>query len=104
MKIKTKYCGIIYIFIILFTISILGLSFHLHTLTSKAINNIVKYRNELEMVSQLELALDRILMPANDYLIHGNEEERDTFKELDANVNKYFSMLEGKYFPTRIMV
>ena len=103
MKIKTKFCGIIYLFIVLFVISILGLSFHLHTLTSKSINNILKYRNELEILSQLDLALARVVMPANDYLIHGDVDERYAFEDLDANVNKHFSMLSGEYLPTRIM-
>ena len=56
------------------------------------------------MVSQLQLVLSKIIMPANDYLIHGDKEERLTFENLDAEVNRLFEMLEGKYYLTRIMV
>ncbi|MCR4290903.1 MAG: HAMP domain-containing protein, partial [Candidatus Scalindua sp.] len=102
MKIRTKFLGIIYIIILIFGLSILGIYFYLHTHTSKSINNILSCNNELEILSQLELALIKTVMPANDYLIHGNKEEKYTFEELDANVNNYFSMLEGKTFPTFI--
>ena len=104
MKIKLKFLWSIYISTALIGVSVLGMSFYLHTLTSKSTNNILNYTNELEMLSQLELALNRVVMPANDYLIHGNESERYTFEELEANVNKYFSLLDGRSFPTHTMM
>jgi len=98
MKIKTKFLGIIYIIVLIFGFSMSGIYFYLHTSTDKSINNIRNYGNELEIVSRLELALVRTIMPANDYLIHGNKEEKSIFEELKADADNCFSMLEEDTF------
>ncbi|MEK6764849.1 MAG: HAMP domain-containing protein, partial [Planctomycetota bacterium] len=55
------------------------------------------------MVYSLGLFLNKLIMPANEYLIHGDEEERYTFEDLVADVNRQFEILEGKHYSTRIL-
>lgn len=104
MKIRIKFLGTLCLFIVLLVILILEYTFYQHKHTTKSINNILNYQNDLELTSQLELALSKVIMPANDYLIHGDEEERDTFEDLDAEVNRLFEMLEGIHYPARSML
>ena len=82
MKIRTKYLGFLSLFIIMFTGLILGVVLHMKKLNSKNIKEMLNYQNENEMVYSLELSLNKLIMPANDYLIHGDEEERYTFEDL----------------------
>ena len=103
MKIRTKYLGFLSLFIIMFTGLILGVVLHMKKLNSKNIKEMLNYQNENEMVYSLELSLNKLIMPANDYLIHGDEEERYTFEDLVADVNRQFEILEGKHYSTRIM-
>jgi hypothetical protein len=84
--------------------SALGLTFYLQMLNSKSIINILDDTNEQEITSQLELSMCKSIMPANDYLIHGNKNEKNIFEDLYVNVNKYFSILEEKHvFPHTTM-
>ncbi len=77
MKIKTKFIWSLYFSIAILSLSLLGLAFYIHTLNSKSITNILHDTNELEIMSQLELVVNKSVMPANDYLVHGNKRERE---------------------------
>lgn len=103
MKIRTKYLGFLCLFIFIFTGLILGVVLHMKRLNSKNMKEMLNYQNENEMVYSLALSLNKLIMPPNDYLIHGDEEERYTFEDLVADVNSQFEILEGKYYSTRIM-
>lgn len=48
----------------------------------------------LDLVSRLQLAIERSLMPPNDYLIHGSIRERENFLLLTNQVDK---MIKGLY-------
>jgi diguanylate cyclase (GGDEF)-like protein/PAS domain S-box-containing protein len=47
----------------------------------------------LDLVSRLQLAIERSLMPPNDYLIHGNISEREKFSLLAMQVDKMIKAL-----------
>ncbi|MFQ5685387.1 MAG: PAS domain S-box protein [Candidatus Scalindua sp.] len=95
MKIKTKFLGAIYIYIIVVALLALGFAYYHHRLVSKRIDSILYYENKLELISQLELSIAKLLMPANDYLIHGSEDERHLFHDADTEVNRIFKILEA---------
>lgn len=104
MRIRTKYIGFLCLFIFMFTGLILGLVQHMKRLNTKNVKEMLSYQNENEMMYGLELSLNKLIMPANDYLIHGGEEEKYAFDDLVADVNRKFDILEGGHYPTRIMV
>ena len=59
----------------------------------------VKERSdELEMIAGLRLTLEKMLMPANDYLTTGNVVEKDNFAHLSAQVEGYFDQIEALVF------
>lgn len=47
----------------------------------------------LDLVSRLQLAIEKSLMPPNDYLIHGNTAERANFLSLTNQVDKMFKSI-----------
>lgn len=102
MKIKTKLLGVIYIYIIVLAILTLGFTYYHHSLASKSIDCILYSENKLEITSQLETAFSKLIMPANDYLIHGNEEEIYLFKDAYTDIDRIFKILEADNFTTHI--
>ncbi len=102
MKIKTKLLGGIYIYIIVLAILILGFTYYHHRLASKSIDCILYSENKLEITSQLETAFSKLIMPANDYLIHGNEEEIYLFKDACTDIDRIFKILEADNFTAHI--
>jgi len=59
----------------------------------------VKERSdEMEMIAGLQLTLEKMLMPANDYLVTGNAVEKDNFAHLSAQVEGYFDQIEALVF------
>ena len=102
MKIKTKLLGVIYIYIIVLAILILGFTYYHHRLASKSIDCILYSENKLEITSQLETALSKLIMPANDYLIHGDEEEIYLFHDAYTDIDRIFKILEADNFTAHI--
>ncbi len=54
----------------------------------------VEVRDELMPVIELQTLLLKVVMPPNDYLIHGNPEERINFLRLAKDVNKALAELD----------
>jgi len=50
------------------------------------------------MIAGLQLTLEKMLMPANDYLVTGNAVEKDNFAHLSAQVEGYFDQIEALVF------
>ncbi|MCP4255142.1 MAG: response regulator [Candidatus Scalindua sp.] len=101
MKLKTKLLGSICIYVVVASAMMLGFAYSYHRLVSRSFNNIQCNENKIEVISQLELSLANFLMPANDYLVHGNEEEKLTFCNADAEVNRLFKIVESNEFSVK---
>ncbi len=82
----------IFIVMIIITAIFFLYSYYRHSMEN--VTGMLSYQEELESVSQLELFLYKALMPANDYLIYGNKEEREEFKNIDVKVHQLFQELE----------
>lgn len=62
--------------------------------TEKIIDNTAKNAQMLQAISQTRLALEQVLMPANDYLITGDPQERKHFADLSAKLEDQIRRLE----------
>ncbi|UFS70816.1 methyl-accepting chemotaxis protein [Geomonas sp. RF6] len=65
------------------------------------IANLETQAEKLILLSELNLQVERSLMPANDYLITGKPKFRDDFSVLSASVEKKIDDLKGKPFLTQ---
>lgn len=103
-KIRTKlivaFFGIIFPFIILFGIIALYNVNNIRKATLRA----ETISGEMHAVMSLQIALDKALMPPNDYLITGNKKYIDDFKTasdaveaLFDNVDEALAVLKGMY-------
>lgn len=52
---------------------------------------------EVQLVSRLQLAVDKVLMPANDYLITGRSEESEEFNHLTSEVEDLLEKTKRLY-------
>ncbi len=49
--------------------------------------------NELENLADLQLSIQRLLMPVNDYLITGEIREKEKFRGLEGDVERYIGLI-----------
>ena len=56
---------------------------------------ILKESNKYNNLQNLKLTFTELLMPANDYLIHGNKLEIENFKKLDSKTRKQLEESKG---------
>lgn len=61
----------------------------------KVMNKLGALVNEKQMISNLSLAMDRILMPGNDYIITGNRKYFDDFRRQSAEMENCMRAMEG---------
>lgn len=69
--------------------------------------NIIAISEEMQIISDLQLALDTILMPANDYIITGNKKYIANFWKTSRNLRGMMHRLEGikkeKTYPSGVL-
>lgn len=78
------------LFVILAIFSYISLDFY-SSLQKRSAELVYK----TEVVSDLQLLVDKILMPSNDYIITGNKAERKNFAALVTEVAKLFEKIRG---------
>lgn len=79
--------------VLLFILGFIGYFRIIHL--QEAFQNVKEESYEMHMVMALELALDQVIMPANDYLIVGGEpDERTNFEKISKEVEEKFNGLE----------
>jgi len=61
--------------------------FNLSTI-HRSTHKIGEFSKEIEDVGRLELAIDRLVMPANDYIITGDPKYKEDFTKLSAQVEE----------------
>ncbi|MCR4287576.1 MAG: hypothetical protein NUW09_06155, partial [Deltaproteobacteria bacterium] len=72
---------IIALLVMLIPLAAVALAYHLsHIWITKSLKQVEDAASELTLVSGLQLNIDRLVMPANDYLITGDPAEKDAFK------------------------
>jgi len=70
------------------------IAYYNRNLLLQCINNLEEKIRETETRSDIVLAVDMSVMPANDYLITGEAAEKDWFRVLARDVEKGFAQLE----------
>jgi methyl-accepting chemotaxis protein len=89
LTIKTKL-SIGLVIVILFT-GMLGMwAIMVQDRLGKSIGNLEAQAEKLSLVSDLQLAIEKLLMPANDYIITGKQSYVDEFASLAAVVEKIY--------------
>ncbi|HLG30143.1 MAG TPA: diguanylate cyclase [Candidatus Brocadiales bacterium] len=97
MKLKNKlitgFASMVILFLIAGTESYLSVS-----RVSKSAEVFEKNMLYLDLVSRLQLAIERSVMPPNDYIIHGNIAERKNFLSIAEQVDKMIKVLHRMAF------
>src|SRR3990167_7088288 len=85
-KIRTKLIIAFLAIIFPFLLGIGVITIYNLNIIYKGIHRVEKISNEMQAVMSLELALDRILMPGNDYIITGEKKYITDFKMVSVDV------------------
>lgn len=67
---------------------LLALTYQSGNILLNAIQNVWIISNQRQVVSNLCICFDKVLMPANDYIITGNKKYIDDFHEREAQIEK----------------
>lgn len=87
-KIRTKLLIIFFSVITLYILIVGYASIYAIRLTYNSVNIINAVHREEHYSHDLQLAIDRILMPANDYIITGDKKYIDEFQKLSMDLEK----------------
>jgi len=82
--------------ILLVSILIQAFAYFIFTDTSNSMRESAQNSQMQKQIAKTRLALEQVLMPANDYLITGNVEERKNFEELAGNLETNLQELEKR--------
>ena len=94
MKVKTVLIAGLAAIALLFLLNSL-IAYHSLRMVAGSIVTVEKRSDELGAIADLQLALERALMPAHDYLIGGDAAESENFARLSAEVENIVGEMEA---------
>lgn len=91
-KIRTKLISAFFAMLVPFVIVFIA-NYFFATKIHKSIHISANISYEMENLGDLQLELDRLLMPANDYIITADPKERVEFNRLAGEVEKHLALI-----------
>ena len=61
---------------------------------SSLLNKNTEIADRVKLISDLQVIIQKLVMPANDYLITGDKKERDTFAQLNTELSSIFANIK----------
>ena len=61
---------------------------------SSLLNKNTEIADRVKLISDLQVIIQKLVMPANDYLITGDKKERDTFAQLNTELTSIFANIK----------
>ncbi|MHB1103445.1 MAG: diguanylate cyclase [Devosia sp.] len=99
MSLRTRFALGLGIVLLPFLVAAAVGQFYLLPRLIEPLNDIVReLTEEMEPVSRLQMALLHAAMPVNDYLIHGDADERRRFAQLSQRVERIFKETSPEQF------